>query len=124
MLTVLVVDDEPGARAMLAMALRTPGIDVDTAGDASEALDKLTRTTFDWIVSDIRMPGEDGASLSRKIASRALDTKVVLISAVAGEDAIADLPIAAFYRKPFDPLKLRDYILANSGRKHVVSSVS
>ena len=114
MVTVLVVDDEPGARAMLAMALRGPDVAVETASDAREAMDRLAEAEYDWVISDIRMPGEDGASFSRRIAASLRATKVVLISAVAGEDAIAELPIAAFYRKPFDPLKLRDYILSNS----------
>lgn len=110
MISVLVVDDEPGARAMLAMALDGGDMRVETVADGGAALDLVKRKPFDWVVSDIRLPGIDGMSLTREIARLRPETHIVLISAVANADDVGNLPIDAFRRKPFDPLALRDFI--------------
>jgi CheY-like chemotaxis protein len=111
MLTVLVVDDEPGARTMLAMALKGPDICVETASNGLDALELVRAGDYDWVVSDIKMPKLDGISLSRLIAEESPDTRVILVSAVLGEEELSDLPIAAFCSKPFDPLKIQTFIL-------------
>ena len=111
MVSVLVVDDEAGARAMLAMALRCSEVEVDTASDGLKALALIKERDYDWVISDIKMPGLDGIALSREIVSLRPETQVILISAVAGEEEMRGLPIAAFCCKPFDPLRLQMYIL-------------
>jgi len=111
MVSVLVVDDESGARTMLAMALRGADMRVETVADGNQALDMVKRRAFDWIVSDIRLPGIDGVSLAREIARIRPDTNIILISAVASDDDVQRLPIKAFWRKPFDPLALQQFIM-------------
>jgi CheY-like chemotaxis protein len=111
MVSVLVVDDEPGARTMLAMALKGPDICVETASSGLDALELVRAGDYDWVVSDIKMPKLDGISLSRMIAEESPDTRVILVSAVLGEEELSDLPIAAFCSKPFDPLKIQMFIL-------------
>ena len=112
MVKVLVVDDEPGARAMLAMALRTSGVEVETAPDGDAALNMIGQQRFDWVVTDYRMPGLSGTGLVRRVGEVSPDTQVILISAVVDEDAVEGVPVRAFFRKPFDPFVLRNYILA------------
>jgi len=62
-LRVLVVDDEPDSREMLAVLLRTCGSQVTTAAGATEALTALKNLKPDLLISDIEMPEADGYSL-------------------------------------------------------------
>jgi CheY-like chemotaxis protein len=64
---VLVVDDEPDARELIAYLLETCGMKVQVAGSAAEALALLASDLPDVVVSDIGMPDEDGYSLIRSI---------------------------------------------------------
>jgi PAS domain S-box-containing protein len=72
-LRVLVVDDDPDSREILALLLGRCEADVQTASSASEALgffDGPCGWTPDVLVSDIAMPDEDGYSLIRKVRAR------------------------------------------------------
>jgi PAS domain S-box-containing protein len=64
---VLVVDDEPDARDLIATVLRECGASVECAASVAEALKTFTTWRPDVIVSDIGMPDEDGFSLIRRI---------------------------------------------------------
>lgn len=62
---VLVVDDDPLVVQWLADSLSAEGHDVDVAGDARAALSRLEETSYDLIVSDLRMPEMDGVAFYR-----------------------------------------------------------
>lgn len=62
---VLVVDDHRNTRETLALGLALHGFESDTAGCAADALTRLSERHYDWIVSDVRMPGTDGIALVR-----------------------------------------------------------
>jgi PAS domain S-box-containing protein len=64
---VLVVDDEPDARALVKRLLEDHGASVTTAASANEALRCLMASPPDVLVSDIGMPNEDGYSLIRRL---------------------------------------------------------
>ena len=66
-LRVVVVDDDPDGRDMVAKVLRMHHAQVETAAGAHEALERISHTPPDLIVSDIGMPGEDGYDLIRKV---------------------------------------------------------
>jgi signal transduction histidine kinase/ActR/RegA family two-component response regulator len=68
---VLIVDDEPDARALLSELLTERGAAVESAGSAQEAFDTFRRFRPDIVVSDIGMPKEDGLSLIRRIRALA-----------------------------------------------------
>lgn len=70
-LRVLVVDDEPDIRELITVVLGSHGIGVRAVASAAAALEELDRFRPDVLVSDIRLPGEDGYSLIRRI--RALE---------------------------------------------------
>lgn len=69
-LSVLVVDDEPDAREMVAAVLEQCGAIVTLAGSAAEALAAFDRALPDVLLSDIGMPGEDGLELVKKVRAR------------------------------------------------------
>ena len=64
---LLVVDDEPDTRELVATILEAAGAHVITSNSAAEALEALKSRRPDAIVSDIGMPGEDGFSLIQRI---------------------------------------------------------
>jgi CheY-like chemotaxis protein len=66
---VLVVDDHPDARELVAMVLVSAGAEVSAADSTRAALETLKQTKPDVLVSDIGMPGEDGFTLIRRIRS-------------------------------------------------------
>ena len=81
-LSILVVDDEPDARAVVAETLRLEGAEVtvsDSAGAAFEEL-KAQGAHFDVIVTDIGMPVEDGYSLVRRLRGTESGHKIIAIA--------------------------------------------
>ncbi|MDX6497088.1 MAG: hypothetical protein QOG23_348 [Blastocatellia bacterium] len=66
-LRVLVVDDEPDARELVAAVLTLSGAEVVSVGSADEALAKMAQQQFDVLVSDIGMPKMDGYALISKV---------------------------------------------------------
>jgi CheY-like chemotaxis protein len=69
-LRVLVVDDEPDARDLLAVVLEQRGAVVTTADSALSALEKLSAQAFDILISDIQMPEVDGYELIRRLRAK------------------------------------------------------
>lgn len=69
-LRVLVVDDDPDSRAVIAEMLLQFGAEVLTAASAHEALQAVELWTPHVLLSDIEMPNEDGYSLLQKVRSR------------------------------------------------------
>lgn len=87
---VLVVDDDGGMRSALEARFLRRGWQVDIAANAAEALDKFRRGMHPLIVTDIRMPGEDGLFLMREARALAAHTAVILLTAFASvPDAVA-----------------------------------
>jgi signal transduction histidine kinase/ActR/RegA family two-component response regulator len=112
-LRVLVVDDEPDARDIMAAALEASGARVKLAANARDAFDILENEPLDVLLSDIAMPGEDGFALIRRVRSSA-STDVATIPAAAvtaftsAEDRAHALA-AGFHvhlPKPFEPVEL------------------
>jgi PAS domain S-box-containing protein len=69
---LLVVDDEPDGRRLLQFVLQMAGATVDTAASTAEALQAVTATSFDAVLTDLGMPGRDGFDLILALRSHAL----------------------------------------------------
>jgi DNA-binding NtrC family response regulator len=78
---VLVVDDDASMRAALAARFLRCGWQVAAAAGAAEALEKFRREKHPLIVTDIRMPGEDGFAVMRAARALAPHTAVILLTA-------------------------------------------
>jgi len=78
---VLIVDDDSGMRAALETRFLRHGWQVETAASAHEGLEKFRRGMHSLIVTDIRMPGEDGFFLLRAARSLVPHTAVILLTA-------------------------------------------
>ncbi|RZV47650.1 MAG: hybrid sensor histidine kinase/response regulator [Acidimicrobiia bacterium] len=81
---VLVVDDSPGVRQIVAGALAAGGFDTAVAGSAEEALEIVAAGGVDGIVVDYSMPGSDGIALVEGVRARSATLPIVMMSAVAG----------------------------------------
>jgi CheY-like chemotaxis protein len=95
--TVLVVEDEPVIRELMAILLEEEGYTVRQAVDGVQALEVMEQDRIDLVLSDVKMPRLDGASLVQRLRSRGDLIPVVLMSAVYAE---VDLPGVRFLRKP------------------------
>lgn len=94
-LSILVVDDEADARAVVAEALRLEGARVTTGDSVRAALARLVEPGrhFDVLVTDIGMPEEDGYSLVRKLRKLSAGENLVAI-AVTGYASQGDIEAA------------------------------
>ena len=102
---VLVVDDEPSMRQMLAIVLKREGYDVELAENGRMAVAALERGSFDLLISDIRMPDMSGVDVLR-LAKR-IDPGIlgIMITAFATtETAVEAMRLGAcdYLSKPFD----------------------
>jgi putative two-component system response regulator len=100
----LVVDDEPRLRRALARLMQSDGFECHEAGSGLEALELLEHEPVDLVLSDMRMPGMDGATLLREVATRHPDVAMVMLTAVAEVDvAVSCLSAGAmdYITKPF-----------------------
>ncbi len=109
-LRLLVVDDEPDMREMLASALEQHGAEVATAASGEEALRWLAENRADLLVSDIAMPGMDGCALVRELrragTGRVARMPAVAVSAFARPEDRRDALEAGFQdylTKPVEP---------------------
>jgi CheY-like chemotaxis protein len=106
---VLVVDDEPDARALMGTVLEQCGADVATVASSTAALEALRSAHFDVLLSDISMPEEDGYQLIRKVRAMQPEIPAAAVTAFArAEDREAAL--AAGFQlhvaKPVEPATL------------------
>ncbi len=107
---ILVVDDEPNLRRVLAAQLTRDGYDVHSAADGREGLEALANHHIDLLITDLKMPGIDGMELLRQALRDDPDLPVVMLTAHGTVDnAVEALKTGAFdyITKPFDQAEVR-----------------
>ena len=114
--TVLVVDDDPDLRRLLALTLVDAGYRVEEASDGVTALERIARQAPDLILCDVRMPHLGGIGLAAVLAPHTPPIPIILMSATPRPHGCA-LP---FIRKPF----ALDALLTVMVRTQPVSSVT
>ncbi len=118
--TVLCVDDEPNILASLRRSLRTPDLRVLTAGSGTEGLAILRETPIDVVISDMRMPGMDGAQFLEQVQDLWPETIRILLTGHADMDAaIAAVNRGRIHRylnKPWGESELRAAVQAGLER--------
>nr|WP_320013062.1 response regulator transcription factor [uncultured Desulfobulbus sp.] len=118
---ILIVDDEAELCRQIAESLRKQQYAVDTAGDGTEALEKIFTDPFDLIVLDIMLPIKDGFEVLQELRREGLKIPVLMLTAkgeiadrVQGLDAGAD----DYLHKPFSMAELLARIRALLRRSH------
>jgi len=102
---ILVVDDDPTVRALLATLLETRGHVVEQAPDGRSALDRLAHLKPDLVFLDLQMPGVSGMEVLSTIRELHPRLPVVVISGWADEELARESLQAGAYEflaKPFD----------------------
>jgi two-component system OmpR family response regulator len=106
---ILVVDDDPGVREVLADFLRGHGYAVETAEDGRGMDAAMAGFAPDLIVLDLMMPGEDGLTICKRLSAAAGGPAVIMLSAMGEEtDRIVGLELGAddYLPKPCSPREL------------------
>ena len=106
--SVLVVDDEPMVREVVARYLQLEGFDVQTTGDGLEAVEWLALHTPDLVVLDVMLPSIDGLTILRNLRAEGT-VPVILLTSLAEEiDRVVGLEIGAddYVVKPFSAREL------------------
>ena len=112
---VLVVDDEPAIRALIAKIVQRAGFDVDIARDGGEAIEKLRAGGHSVLVIDLMMPVMDGYEVIRTIRDMHLHNVAIIVITAGDTAAIRRLDpgvVHSVLRKPFDIDVLGDLIVA------------
>lgn len=106
--TILIVEDDPDIRTLVADLLRREGFAVEAAESAAEMDSVLARLRPDLFILDLMLPGEDGLSVCRRI--RAGDgAPILMLTAKSDEiDRVVGLEMGAddYLAKPFGPREL------------------
>jgi two-component system, OmpR family, phosphate regulon response regulator OmpR len=105
---LLVVDDDAELRELAQAYLKQQGFDVETVADGTRMDAALASHSFDLIILDLMLPGEDGLSIAKRLKGQ-LNIPIIIVSA-QGEDVdrIVGLEIGAddYIAKPFNPREL------------------
>jgi cyclic di-GMP phosphodiesterase len=115
MTSVLIVDDEPALRDLMARWAVSLGLEPTTASNSEEALEHLRTGAHDLAVIDIVMPGRNGLWLVEQLRRMHPDMPVVVATAYTDKLAEAEMLVADFLVKP---IKRERFALAvDRGRK-------
>jgi two-component system response regulator AtoC len=101
---LLVIDDESNMRHMLAAMLKNSGYSVDTASEGLEGMKMLERSSYDFILCDIKMPKMDGMMFLKTAGDLVEHSTVIMMSAYGTvETAIEAMKLGAYdyISKPF-----------------------
>jgi two-component system, NtrC family, response regulator PilR len=110
---IILVDDEPGIREFLGMALNKSGYIVDTVADGIEAINRMENNLYDLAVLDIVVPTLNGIDMLRRINEKSPETSVIMITAYAShETALEAMKLGAYdyIAKPFRINELKKVI--------------
>ena len=110
---VLVVDDDPGVRAMLSQSLDRSGYEVQIAVDGSEALCMIRDNQFNLVITDIRLPKVDGLQLLDEIKQSTPQIPVIVITGYGSvQNAVEAMQSGAsdYLLKPFSSEALQSAI--------------
>lgn len=106
---LLVVDDDRGVRSALRVNLTKAGHAVTLATSVDEALQALRSSPFDLVITDVKMPGENGLSLLARVREAWVDTPVIVMTGYGSvQDAVSAMKAGAsdYIIKPVEKAEL------------------
>jgi len=101
--SILLIEDEKIMRVTIEDALVAAGYDVVSFDNGGDALDAFRKTSFDIVVTDVRLPDTDGLAILREIAPANHAQVIVMTAFGAIKDAVEAMKLGAFdyITKPF-----------------------
>jgi two-component system NtrC family response regulator len=121
--SILIVDDEKNYPLILSAILEEEGFETFTANSGREALDILSNTDIDLVLTDMKMPSMDGIELLEKIKAKDQDLPVIMMTAHGTVDKAVEAMQKGAYNyilKPFDNDRLIIYVNKAVGMHRVV----
>ncbi len=105
---ILVVDDDPGVRELVGEYLGHNDMRVSAASSGREMFELFDREAIDLVLLDLKLPGEDGMQLARRLRERATVPIVLLTGRNEEADRVMGLELGAddYVTKPFSPREL------------------
>ena len=122
---ILIVDDEPDIRELLAMTIRRMGFEAFCADNLEGARRQLERRRFDFCLTDMKLPDGSGLELIQHIQQQHAGLPVAVITAYGSVDlAIESMKTGAFdfLSKPIDIERLRA-LVSNALRLNVAEEL-
>lgn len=115
--TILLVDDEPHVRYIMALNLRKAGYHVETASDGEEGARAAAEIKPDLILSDFQMPRANGLQMCRALATNPITRAIPVVMLTSRDfditpEQTAGTGIRAVRNKPFSP---RDILTVIAG---------
>ena len=101
---VLIVDDEPNIRDLLATSLRFAGYEIQTAANGAQAVSAVIESEPDIILLDVMLPDMNGFSVTKKLRSSGIQAPILFLTARDEvEDKITGLTVGGddYLTKPF-----------------------
>ena len=89
--SILFVDDDEQFRKAIVRIFEASGFDITTARDGQEALDLLSESAYDLIITDLKMPVLDGYELMREIKRREIKIPVIILTGYGEVETHIDL---------------------------------
>ncbi len=111
--SILIVDDEKNYTLILAAILEDVGFETLTADSGPEALDILSQSDVDLVLTDMKMPVMDGIDLLERVKQKDADLPVIMMTAYGSvEKAVEAMQKGAYHYilKPFDNERLVLYV--------------
>jgi DNA-binding NtrC family response regulator len=109
-LRIMILDDEPIVCKRLKPAFQRQGHEVETFTDSASALSRLEATTFDVVITDLKMEGADGMRVLTRAKAASPDTHVIVITGFATMETAKE----SYRQGAFDfvakPFKLSDLL--------------
>ncbi|HAN30802.1 MAG TPA: Fis family transcriptional regulator, partial [Myxococcales bacterium] len=106
MAKLLIVDDDLSLRQFLTIFLRKEGHDVEVASNGLRALEVLEKTSFEVVLTDLRMPRMDGLDLLSEIKERGIETQVIVMTAYSSTETALEAMRRGAYDYVIKPFQL------------------
>lgn len=117
-MSILVVDDEPDLLELYELTLVREGLAVETASSVASAWQRLSATSYDLLITDMRLPDGSGLDLIRRLEAAQRRERVLVITAFGSADnAVEALKAGAFdyLAKPVDLRRFRQVVASALG---------
>jgi len=110
---ILLMEDEANMANGLKMVLQEEGYDVDLAMTGQSALDKFSRSYFDLLVADLRLPDIDGMEVIKEVKRTRPETEAIVITGYPSVSSAVEsvrIGVYDYLRKPFTEDELKEAV--------------